>query len=265
MKNIELKSEISLSTMDLHSDTHWRFMIFATGIYTNQINGTIHRVTEGFLVITGPNHVQRITAVTPAHICHEVRVSDEKLQHICLTYFSIVLYERLCDPNEPVVLRLPYSTSQEVQQTIARVSYMTRERAEISDMCIQSIVTYLLGQVIVNEETRYHNSDFFAQLLLLQQPTMFCLSSSDIIKKSGYSRSQYLRKFKKETGVTLTKYLMNLRINYAKSLLQTTSKSILEISIEVGYDSVNYFIRIFRENTGVTPLQFRHQNQQYKE
>lgn len=265
MKSIELKSEISLSNMDLQSDTHWRFMIFGTGIYTNQINGTIHRVTEGFLVITGPNHVQRITAVTPVHICHEVSVSDEKLQHICLTNFSKALYERLGDPQNPVVLRLPYSTSQEVQQTIVRISYMTDERADISDMCIQSIVTYLLGQVIINEETNYYNSDFFAQLLLLQQPSMFCLSSSDIIKKSGYSRSQYLRKFKRETGVTLTKYLMNLRINYAKSLLQTTSKSILEISIEVGYDSVNYFIRIFREHTGVTPLQFRHQNQQYKE
>ena len=171
----------------------------------------------------------------------------------------------MCDPHNPVVLRLPYSTSQEVQQTIVRISYMARERTDVSDMYIQSIVTYLLGQVIVNEETSYRNSDFFAQLLLLQQPSMFSLSSSEIIRRSGYSRSQYLRKLKKETGVTLTKYLMNLRINYAKSLLQTTSKSILEISIEVGYDSVNYFIRIFKEHTGVTPLQFRHQNEQFKE
>lgn len=265
MKNIELKSEIPLSNIKPYSDKYWSFVFLTTGICTNQINDMTYKATEGFLIITGPNHIRSVTADTPVCICHEMSIKDETLQHICMTNFSRDLYEHLCDPHAPVVLKLPYSTSMEVQQTVARITHMTHDNKKISEMCIQSLIIYLLGQVIINGQAVFHNTDFFEQLLTLQQPETFCMSSSDIIRKSGYSRSQYSRKFKKETGVTLTRYLMDLRINYAKLLLQTTTKSILEIFAEVGYDSVNYFIRIFREHTGVTPLQFRHKNQEYKE
>ena len=43
----------------------------------------------------------------------------------------------------------------------------------------------------------------------------------------------------------------------AKKLLKNTRESILEISLEVGYDSSAYFSKIFKRRTGMTPLEYR--------
>lgn len=69
---------------------------------------------------------------------------------------------------------------------------------------------------------------------------------------------QYLCHFFKDfSDQTPIQYLIFLRIEHAKALLQDTTKSILEISIDCGFDNVSYFIRQFKTHTGVTPKEYR--------
>lgn len=63
--------------------------------------------------------------------------------------------------------------------------------------------------------------------------------------------------FKRETGITFTHYITELRINDAKLLLTSSNTSILDISIKVGYNDYFYFLRIFKKVTGKTPSQWR--------
>jgi len=58
------------------------------------------------------------------------------------------------------------------------------------------------------------------------------------------------------TGKTYKDYVVGLRMEYAKQLLQSGDLSVAEISMMVGYSSVSYFIRIFKEETGVTPAKY---------
>ena len=69
---------------------------------------------------------------------------------------------------------------------------------------------------------------------------------------------QYLcRLFKKETGVNFTGYVNMTRIGRAKNLLKIMDDTILNISIETGFNNVTYFNRIFKRYEGVTPSQYR--------
>ena len=63
--------------------------------------------------------------------------------------------------------------------------------------------------------------------------------------------------FKTQTGVTFTDYLTGVRVNKARELLEGTNKSMKEICSEVGYSDPNYFSRIFKKNTGVTPTEYK--------
>jgi YesN/AraC family two-component response regulator len=65
------------------------------------------------------------------------------------------------------------------------------------------------------------------------------------------------RQFKKETGMTLTDYLNNIRIKEAKILLRKDRTSIEWIAESVGFDNAGYFTRIFKKVTGVTPTNYR--------
>jgi len=63
--------------------------------------------------------------------------------------------------------------------------------------------------------------------------------------------------FKKNSGVTFSKYLINIRITKAKELLDTTNLKIVDISEKVGYKDVYYFSHSFKKVTGVSPREYR--------
>lgn len=71
----------------------------------------------------------------------------------------------------------------------------------------------------------------------------------------GYS---YFRKmFKKYTGVPPVKYHLDLKIIRAKDILLSSDKIIKEISYELGFQSVYYFSRAFKNKIGVSPTEIR--------
>jgi len=63
--------------------------------------------------------------------------------------------------------------------------------------------------------------------------------------------------FKQETGVTLTNYLKDTRIEKACDLLRNTQSTIHEIAQIVGYEDTQYFYRVFKKTLGITPLEYR--------
>ena len=73
-----------------------------------------------------------------------------------------------------------------------------------------------------------------------------------------YINSSYLSHiFKKKTGMTISLYIENLRIQNACKLLQDTSMPISEIATAVGYSDPNYFTKRFRKKTGSSPGTYR--------
>lgn len=59
--------------------------------------------------------------------------------------------------------------------------------------------------------------------------------------------------FKEETGMTLNRFIREVRMNKAKELLETTNMKISQIAKEVGFSNNSYFCRSFREFFGDTP------------
>lgn len=71
------------------------------------------------------------------------------------------------------------------------------------------------------------------------------------------NRSYISHLFKKETGNNINTYLLEVRLEKAKLMLQNSKNSIQDICSEVGiYDSA-YFSKVFKKHMGVSPLEFR--------
>lgn len=70
--------------------------------------------------------------------------------------------------------------------------------------------------------------------------------------------SSYLSNlFRKEVGVTITEYVTGKRIAYAKKLLVVTTNPIKTVAKQAGIPDVQYFSKIFKRQTGITPSQYR--------
>jgi two-component system response regulator YesN len=73
-----------------------------------------------------------------------------------------------------------------------------------------------------------------------------------------FLNSAYLsRLFRKETGGSLSDYILEARVNKAKFLLEKTNNKISDIASTIGYDNFSYFTKMFKKSTGVTPHEYR--------
>jgi AraC-like DNA-binding protein len=74
---------------------------------------------------------------------------------------------------------------------------------------------------------------------------------------ANLSKEAFCRFFKLRTRKTFTQYLIELRINEAKKLLQERDLGISEIAFQVGFENLSYFNRSFKKITGKTPREFK--------
>ena len=82
----------------------------------------------------------------------------------------------------------------------------------------------------------------------------------DSLAEAFYINKYYLTKtFKEQYGVSITAYLLNLRITKAKQLLRFSSKSVEEIGLECGLGSPHYFSQTFKSVEGIPPSTYRQQ------
>lgn len=83
------------------------------------------------------------------------------------------------------------------------------------------------------------------------------LSLEAIAAHSLINSCELSRKFKKETGSTITEYINKQRIAEAVALLKNENISITDIAYRVGFNDINYFIRVFKKIEGITPSEYR--------
>ncbi|KIL40671.1 hypothetical protein SD70_12230 [Gordoniibacillus kamchatkensis] len=83
------------------------------------------------------------------------------------------------------------------------------------------------------------------------------ISLESISSRFGLSPSYVTRIFKEHTGQPLMRYIDMMRMNKAKQLLKDSDMPLKDIMDEVGYIDATNFIRKFKKNEGITPIQYR--------
>jgi len=76
---------------------------------------------------------------------------------------------------------------------------------------------------------------------------------SELAGEMNMSRSNLLRKVKKETNLSVSQLISQARLKKAMDLLKSTQLNVTEVSQRVGFNSTSYFIKCFREHYGFPP------------
>ncbi len=83
------------------------------------------------------------------------------------------------------------------------------------------------------------------------------ITVEELAKIANVSTSYLAHAFKKQTGYAPVEYVIKMRMERAMMLLTHSSKTVAEISEEVGYDSLPAFIKIFKRKTNYSPSVYR--------
>ena len=83
------------------------------------------------------------------------------------------------------------------------------------------------------------------------------LSSGTLAQKHGISLGYLSTVFKKETGKTVSEYIRDRRMEYARYLLGSTKLQIQTVAFNTGIMDVQYFSKLFKKRFGQTPSEYR--------
>ncbi len=73
----------------------------------------------------------------------------------------------------------------------------------------------------------------------------------------NYSETHLAKKFKSEMGIPIKQYILKCRLDQAKRLIVYSNMSIQDICEQIGIASPSYFAELFRQETGMTPMEYR--------
>lgn len=96
----------------------------------------------------------------------------------------------------------------------------------------------------------------FALLQFIQE-NYATVTLEQVAEKFHYTPEHVSRLFKSTTGKTFTQLLQQVRIEKAQILLSDTNLTVADIASQVGYDTTEHFIRLFKKNLKITPTEYR--------
>lgn len=83
------------------------------------------------------------------------------------------------------------------------------------------------------------------------------ISPADVLKVTGMSNSTAYRKFMKALGRSIHSEIQRVQLDRVKEYLTTTNLNITQIGQRAGFENIRYLTKVFRDETGMTPTEYR--------
>ncbi|MBQ2891056.1 MAG: helix-turn-helix transcriptional regulator [Clostridia bacterium] len=93
--------------------------------------------------------------------------------------------------------------------------------------------------------------------------TDVAISVTALAEQTGMSEVYFRKLFKKQYNVSPSQYIISVRIKKAKQLLNYSFLTLEKCALQSGFSSVQYFCRVFKTITGITPSEYRNNKLKY--
>jgi transcriptional regulator GlxA family with amidase domain len=110
--------------------------------------------------------------------------------------------------------------------------------------------------IFLGQKKHTNQSVLTAQELIENNPTK-SFTVDEICLKIGIGRRTFERQFKKCTGNSVAEYIQRVKVEFTKKRLESSEKTVHEITYEVGYNDIDAFRRVFKKYTDLSPVDYR--------
>ena len=178
--------------------------------------------------------------------CRKGRFRPREVKEGCFRYFNTI-----CHTAEEYGRRVPDAAemSRRMEQILEAVTWdQIREIFDrLLDMLEENIGGKMEEESLLVRKARKMILEYYSQGITLEE----------IASKLGVSDEYLSTRLKKETGNTFTEIIKNVRMERIKELLVSTNMKLGQIADAAGYSDPKYMSRIFREEVGMLPLEYR--------
>lgn len=249
----ELKENVPMHWHDFYELS---YVISGTG--SHNLNGTVQPLAQGVFML-----------LTPADF-HEVKPDEGKV----LRKFNVIFKEDMLDPELASLLfqdlshsmvALDESDCAAIEADFTRLWMEYSSNQEGRRVGVRSTLNRLLldlfrkseGKMTKDGPQSITNETIRRALVFIQHHFREKLTLHEVAARVNLSPNYFSEQFRKETGITYQGYILELRLDYARSLLSASTLSITEICFTSGFHTLSHFERAFKRKFGQTPREVR--------
>lgn len=165
---------------------------------------------------------------------------------------SYELPEELSHPIIRNISQIKHMLIQCTSYFIIKSPYYRENASAILKLCLIELA---------RDDSKMENSQLCKNVLSFIHENYYVtnLTNEDIAEHFNYHPYHLSNIIKEETGKTLHQFLIYYRLKLAKEMLLTSALEISDIAWKCGFCSSAYFTKIFRQNVGITPKEYRKQ------
>lgn len=167
------------------------------------------------------------------------------------TEVSIRIYELLLILNRKAQEKISLDPSYNLWNSLCRLEN-SNDRKQVAQHYLQTIIDRLIMEEAADNESWPQEIIDYINIEYKNNITL-----EDAANKVGFSTYYFSRLFKQKFDKPFIEYLTQLRIEKAKQLLSSPGVSVKTVCYSVGYSEPNYFARVFKRETGMSPSKFQ--------
>jgi AraC-like DNA-binding protein len=237
-------------TPDHTHEGNWQWYLVRHGDVTQTIDGTTYELAAGDSILIPPRAVRspRCTGMAPSYtmaIFHPGPITLWPLAKQILPIHQPTNFEELIKE-----LAHPEDGYAELVVNVVFTRLLIGHVREHRESADKATTEASLNELSENDLCQRAIAFMRAQM---HEP----ISRNDIAAAVHYSEPHFARVFKRIMGVTPGHYLSNLRLERAKLFLRSSTLSIGQIALEVGFQSFSHFTQLFKKEVGSSPSSYR--------
>ena len=211
------------------------------------LNGKSHPIKKGMLLFSSPGDVRNSRLPFVCRFVH-LPISKDKRYSEFRHFLSLI---------PKITPRVDYDKYSAIFDKLEKLYNSQYEYKEISiQACLLELINDIYVQTVLTNE--YFDNENIKLVTKYMEDNVYSNPTLEEIADILHFSPNYFHKyFKEKTGITPHRYLLNLKIDRAKKLLDSSGKSLLSIAEDCGFESQAYFCYVFKKETGMTPKEYR--------
>ncbi len=263
--------------MDIHTHDTWEIMYVVHGkckvLCVEDCQEKEYELRDGEYILLSNQIPHKLTVEkeSPCRILNlEGKLEPSHSLFHLEQLFSEKLFRKFMDSSEHIILGNDDGSLYATLQTL--ISELKKQTVSPGVVSSNLLIDFLLGQFLlllarqsIAPDTKTKEGNLYVRKTLKYLEKNFDrdIHISDIANEAGISQGYLQRLFKKETGISLIEKISELRVEKAKLLLETSSLPIVDIAINVGFNSRQHFAVVFTSLTGFSPKEWRNNTHKY--
>lgn len=222
------------------------------------ISGNLHEITEGHDIVLTEGDV----LIIPPKTSFCFKCTGKSIFFLCVHFTGSEALSRINDYCLPIFPEYKKANSKnDIKKYYQKLfdGFANDDRFRNDDL--SALLERLLIEVARSVDANACELSPIAKSLnYIKENYSQAITVSDLAKIDGMCPTSYNLCFKKLMGTTPTKYIISLRIDAAKELLEFSDLPISTVATMCGYADFNFFSRAFKQVTGKTPSLHRHES-----